>query len=220
MPYILNDDGDIKIVVEEVKIFPYELSEVSAYGEKNFGVNNVLIVSLDEFITAEEKQENVPWVKLFSCNEGDRGYVRVLTTLRSILIIAFVDNTNKCSRIQWINSENGYVVKDVVLPCRITEVLQEKNVITAYISWNVNSIAVYNTEGNLICEISTDEFNGGNENLEINRIIAVVDGTIVFDAKDYGDDKDTQVRVLYDVPGEKYVLYHSPFVIYRKQNVL
>ncbi len=219
MPYILNSNGNIRIVVEGAKIFPYELSEIRTGVEKDFGVNNVLVVSIDEFVMAEEKQESIPFDKAFD-KELTSDYMQVLTTLDSIIILAFVDNEKKSTRVRWVNIESGYVEKDVVLPCRITDILYEKDVIIAYISWTEKVIAIYEPEGDLVSEVFTDELCGGNENLEINSIITIVDKKIVFDAKDYSGENEAQVRVLYDIFEKKYILYRSPFVIYRKQNIL
>lgn len=214
VPYILKSNETIKILVEDAKIFPYELRELESCAEYDYVSNKVLAISMDEFVRAENGQESMPWEVIISRDEWNFDYVQVLEVQKSTIIVACRDEIKNCTRVRWLDIETGHISKDVGFCCDITDVLKKNDVVIAYVSDSEKKLAVYDSDGKLIDEIFPDEFYKNNNNLELNGIITIVDEKLIFDARDYKTDDERQIRVLYDVLGKKYTVYYVPFIMY------
>lgn len=214
VPYILKSNENIKILVEDAKIFPYELRELESCAGYDFVSNKVLAISMDEFVKSVKGQESMPWEVIISRDEWNFDYVQVLKVQENTIIVACRDEIKNCTRVRWLDIETGHVNKDVVFCCEITDVLKKNGIVIAYVSWTEKKLAVYDSSGKLISEIFTDEFYKNNNNLELNSIITIVDEKLIFDARDYKTDDEKQIRVLYDVLKKEYTVYYAPFIMY------
>ena len=213
MPYLLKCSGDLKILVEEASVFPCELKELNACEKLGFYSNKVLVVSCEHFIEAVEKHKEISWEQIISYDEEKGCYVQVLATQDNEVILTCTDENQKHTKAMWINVETKNLAKKVNFNCEITDVLQNNNVVVGYASWTDEILEVYDLEGDLVSGIYLDEFYRENDTLELNDIVALTNEKIIFDATDYGEVDERQIRVVYDLAEKKYQVYYAPFVM-------
>lgn len=125
MPYILNCNGNINILIEDVQIFPYELYELETGKKSRFGSNEVLTVPINKLVQAEEGNERISWKKLTLFDKLNLDYIQVLDVQDDMAIIAGADEKKNCTHISWVYVENEVVKDEVIINSKITETIKK-----------------------------------------------------------------------------------------------
>ena len=211
LPYIVEQNGSVLVIVEDSIVFPYENHELRNAGNSTCK-NNILSTDIGNLFSNNTSLD-ILFNEIISCKNESEKYIQILQMQKNTMLVLTADIKQRITEISYFDFDGQRKGNTICINDMVWDIVESISGNLHIVSWKDESVSLYNADGHITAMINLNKFSLGNPDIECNRVIGIVDKKcVIFDATDYSEEESVQVRVIFDTITENFFAIRNSFV--------